>query len=131
LESWRDTDPGAYSTRIEAKGREDVVMRKLCVAAAAFASVALAPGGADAQETAAKGVFHGHGIVKAVEPGTGALTLSHDEIKGFMPAMEMMYRVRAPEVIMSGSLKPGDAIDFTIDAAKYTILGVKVVGRAK
>jgi hypothetical protein len=47
---------------------------------------------------------------------TGALTLSHDEIKGFMPAMEMMYRVRAPEV--SHNLKPGDTIDFTIDAAK-------------
>ena len=46
-----------------------------------------------------------------------------------MPAMEMMYRVHAPDV--SGNLKPGDAIDFTIDAVKYTILGVKVVGRAK
>ena len=102
---------------------------RLCVAAAAFASVALASGGADPQETAAKGVFHGHGIVKAVDPRTGALTLSHDEIKGFMPAMEMMYRVRAPEV--SKGLHPGDAIDFTIDAAKYTILDVKVVAHAK
>ena len=46
-----------------------------------------------------------------------------------MPAMEMMYRVRAPEV--SRDLRPGDIIDFTIDAAKYTILEVKVVAHAK
>ena len=37
-----------------------------------------------------------------------------------MPAMEMMYRVRAPDV--SSDLRPGDIVDFTIDAAKYTIL---------
>ena len=77
----------------------------------------------------AKGIFHGHGTVKAVATQTGAVTLSHDEIKGFMPAMEMMYRVRAPEV--SKALRPGDIVDFTIDAAKYTILEVKVVAHAK
>ena len=54
---------------------------------------------------------------------TGTLTVSHDEIKGVMPAMEMMYRVRSPEV--SKGLKPGDTIDFIIDAAKYVILDVK------
>ncbi len=85
--------------------------------------------GAWAQETATEGVFRGHGIVKAVEPGTGALTLSHDDIKGFMPAMEMMYRVRAPEV--SKNLRPGDTVDFTIDAAKLVILDVKVVSQAE
>jgi Cu/Ag efflux protein CusF len=101
-------------------------MRRVAVATASFA---LALGAAAAQETAAKGIFHGHGIVKAVQSGTGALTLSHDEIKGFMPAMEMMYRVRAPEV--SKGLAPGDTIDFTIDAARYVILDVKVVSHAK
>jgi Cu/Ag efflux protein CusF len=90
---------------------------------ACFALLAL--GVADAQETATRGIFHGHGIVKAVAPKTGALTLSHDDIKGFMPAMEMMYRVRTPEV--SNGLRPGDTIDFTIDAAKYIILDAKLV----
>jgi Cu/Ag efflux protein CusF len=101
----------------------------LCFAATLAATAILAIWGAEAQETVAKGVVHGHGIVKAVAMQTGAVTLSHDEIKGFMPAMEMMYRVRAPEV--SKDLRPGDIIDFTIDAAKYTILEVKVVAHAK
>ena len=81
------------------------------------------------QESAAKGVFKGHGVVKAVAPITGALTLSHDEIKGFMAAMEMMYRVKSPE--LTKDLHPGDVIDFAIDAEKYTIVDVKLVSRTK
>lgn len=85
-------------------------------------------GAAWAQELAVTGIFHGHGIVKAVQPSTGALTLSHDDIRGFMCAMEMMFRVRAPEV--SRDLRPGDTIDFTIDAAEYIILDAKLVSHA-
>ena len=80
-------------------------------------------------EEATSGVFSGHGIVRAVQPKTGALTIKHDDIKDFMPAMEMMYKVRSPAV--SQGVRPGDAIDFTIDAAKYEILEVTVVGHAK
>jgi len=90
---------------------------------------ALPAGAAVGQETAAKGLFKGHGVVKAVAPATGALTLSHDEIKGFMPAMEMMYRVKSPD--LTKDLHPGDVIDFRIDAAKYTIVDVKLVKRAR
>lgn len=97
--------------------------------AIAATTLALSIGAAPAQEAATEGVFYGHGIVKAVQPKTGALTLSHDDIKGFMPAMEMMYRVRAPDV--SKDLRPGDTIDFTIDAAKYVILEVRLVSHAK
>ena len=88
-----------------------------------------APGAAFAQETAAKGIFEGHGVVKAVAPGTGALTLSHDDIEGFMPAMEMMYRVSSSD--LTKDLRPGDVIDFKIDAEKYTIVDVKRVSRAR
>ena len=91
--------------------------------------VLVSSAGSWAQEMAAKGIFHGRGVVKAVAPGTGALTLAHDDIRGFMPAMEMMYRVQAPDVSMD--LKPGDTIDFTIDATKYIILDVKLVSRAQ
>jgi Cu/Ag efflux protein CusF len=100
--------------------------RRFALAAALFG---LAIEAAAAQEMAVKGIFEGHGIVKAIAPGTGALTLSHGDIKGFMPAMEMMYRVASPE--LSRDLKPGDAVDFKIDAAKYLIVAVKRIGRGK
>ena len=46
-----------------------------------------------------------------------------------MPAMEMMFRVASPQ--LSRSLRPGDAIDFTIDGGRYVILEATVVSRAR
>jgi Cu/Ag efflux protein CusF len=89
----------------------------------------LAAGAAGAQETATIGIFAGHGTVKAVAPGTGWLTLDHDDIKGFMCAMEMMFRVKTPD--LSRDLNPGDEIDFKIDAANYTIIEVRRAAPAK
>jgi Cu/Ag efflux protein CusF len=87
------------------------------------------PTAALSQETAQASLFHGRGVVKAIQPGTGALTLDHDDIKGFMPAMEMMYRVRSLE--LSRDLRPGDTVDFTIDTAKDDITEVELVSRAE
>jgi Cu/Ag efflux protein CusF len=92
-------------------------------------ALALTLGAAAAGEMAAKGIFEGHGVVRAIAPGTGALTLAHDDIKGFMPAMEMMYRVSAPEI--SKDLRPGDEVNFKIDAEKYVITEVKLIAHAK
>jgi len=104
-------------------------MRRTLRLALASAALGLAAGPAGAQETAATGIFAGHGTVKAVAPGTGWLTLSHDDIKGFMPAMQMMYRVKSPD--LSKDLHPGDVVDFKIDAANYVIVEVKRVAPAK
>ena len=94
----------------------------------AVLTAALLAGAALAEE-ATSGLFSGHGVVTAVQAKTGALTIKHDEIRGFMDAMEMMYKVRSPDV--SKDLHPGDEIDFTIDAAKYEILEARVVGRKR
>jgi Cu/Ag efflux protein CusF len=81
---------------------------------------------AAAQQTAQEGVFQGHGVVRAVEPGTGAVTIAHDEIKGFMPAMEIKYQVQEPN--FSECLRPGDTVDFSIDAAeRVVIVGVNLL----
>ena len=94
----------------------------------AVAALGLSAALALAQE-ATSGVFAGHGVVEAVQPGTGALTIAHDDIKGFMPAMKMMYKVKSPD--LAKDLHPGEEIDFKIDAVNYTIVDVKPVGHAK
>ncbi|MGO9421408.1 copper-binding protein [Roseiarcus sp.] len=95
----------------------------------ALAALLLAADADIVVETGAQGIFFGRGVVKAIEPGTGALTLDHDAIKGCMPAMEMMYRVETPDI--SRGLRPGDTIAFKIDGGKYVILDATVVGRGK
>jgi Cu/Ag efflux protein CusF len=71
------------------------------------------------------GVFHARGIVNAVDPGNGAVTLAHDAIEGLKPAMETVYRVQAPK--LSRPLRPGDAVDFSIDALEEVIIGVSLL----
>jgi Cu/Ag efflux protein CusF len=84
---------------------------------------------AHAQESAASGIFHGVGVVTAIDATTGALTLDHEDIKGLMPAMVMMYRVEPRR--LSDGLRKGDKIAFDIDAGRYTITGVKILQPAK
>ena len=84
---------------------------------------------AQAQQGEPEGIFRGVGVVTAIDAATGSLTLNHDEIKGLMPAMEMMYRVD-PRSLSEG-LRAGDKIDFTVDAKTYTIRSVKLIERAK
>lgn len=93
--------------------------------AAMAAALALCSAAAAQQTTATEGVLRVHGIVKAVEPGSGAVTLAQDEIKGFMPAMERTYRVQTPQ--HSECLRPGDTVDFTTDAAADVILEVNLL----
>ena len=80
-------------------------------------------------ETSATGVFHGVGVVKDIQPSTGALTLDHEDIKGLMPAMIMMYRVKTPAV--SQGLKVGDRVEFDVDAKSFTILSAKPISPAR
>ncbi len=90
-------------------------------------SATVAP--AQAQQGEPEGFFRGVGVVKAIDAGTGALTINHEEIKGLMPAMEMMYRVDPRS--LSDGLRPGDKIDFGVDGKTYTIQDVKLIQRAK
>ena len=102
---------------------------KLRLALPLMACILASSDAAEVQETGAAGIFYGRGVVKAVEPGTGWLTLAHGDIMGCMPAMEMMFRVRAPDV--SRDLRPGDTIDFTIDGGDYVIVDAKLVSHAQ
>jgi Cu/Ag efflux protein CusF len=74
-------------------------------------------------------LHRGTGVVVATAPRVGRLIVNHEEIKGYMAAMEMSFAV-TPTSLLSG-LNPGDRIDFTIDAAKSAIVGIEVTERAK
>jgi Cu/Ag efflux protein CusF len=84
---------------------------------------------AEVRETGAEGVFYGRGLVKAVEPETGWVTLAHNDIMGCMPSMEMMFRVRTADV--SRDLRPGDTIDFSLNGGDLVILDAKLVSHAR
>ena len=103
----------------------------LALALAAMASVWALCSSAAAQEAdprgwwrsssqdAKQGLFHARGIVKAIDPGSGAVTLSHDDIQGLKPAMETVYRVQEPALCKH--LRPGDTVDFTVDASDFSM----------
>jgi Cu/Ag efflux protein CusF len=92
-------------------------------------AAALFCGGLALEHGATSGVFFGHGMVKAIQAGTGVLTIAHDDIKGFMPAMKMMYKVKSTE--LGKGVRPGDVIDFRIDALRYEIVEVTIVWPGK
>jgi Cu/Ag efflux protein CusF len=92
------------------------------------ALLAWSVGLAQAQQGQPQKVFHGVGIVTAVEP-TGTLTVNHEPIEGLMPAMEMAFKVN-PSSLAKG-VRPGDKIDFSLEGRTYTIVGLKVVGHTE
>ncbi len=71
----------------------------------------------------------GVGVVIATIPRMNRLIVNHEEIKGFMAAMEMSYPVTQPDLL--NGLNPGDKIGFTIDAGKSAIVAIDVIEAAK
>jgi Cu/Ag efflux protein CusF len=61
----------------------------------------------------------GYGNVIALLPENGEIVLAHEDIKGFMEAMTMGYKVSSPSLLKS--VKPGDTVQFTIDTDKRVI----------
>jgi Cu/Ag efflux protein CusF len=62
----------------------------------------------------------GEGEVVSTVPNASQIVVDHGEIKGFMEAMTMGYRVD-PASLLAG-LKPGDRVRFTIDVGRRAII---------
>lgn len=77
----------------------------------------------DGREANAQKTASGEGKVVAAVPGSSQLVIEHGEIKGFMDAMTMGYRVDPPSLLEG--LKPGDQVRFTIDVPKKTIVKIE------
>ena len=67
----------------------------------------------------------GEGKVVAIVPSANQLVVEHGEIKGFMDAMTMGYRV-APLSLLEG-LSSGDRVRFTIDVPSQTIVKIEKI----
>ena len=67
----------------------------------------------------------GEGEIVATVPKASQIVLEHGEIKGFMEAMTMGYRIESASLL--DGLKPGDKVRFTIDVQKRTITAIEKV----
>jgi Cu/Ag efflux protein CusF len=67
----------------------------------------------------------GEGKVIATVPNASQIVVEHGEIKGFMDAMTMGYRVEPPSLLEG--LKSGDKVRFTIDVPKKAIIKIEKV----
>ena len=65
----------------------------------------------------------GEGKVVATVPNAGQIVVEHGEIKGFMEAMTMGYRIEPPSLLEG--LKSGDKVRFTIDVQKKAIIKIE------
>jgi len=65
----------------------------------------------------------GEGKVVATVPNASQIVVDHEEIKGFMEAMTMGYRVEPPSLLEG--LKQGDKVRFTIDVPKKAIVKIE------
>jgi Cu/Ag efflux protein CusF len=63
------------------------------------------------------------GKVVATVPNASQIVVEHGEIKGFMEAMTMGYRVDPPSLLEG--LKYGDKVRFTIDVPKKAIVKIE------
>lgn len=74
-------------------------------------------------ETGTQETVAGEGEIIATVPAASQIVLEHGEIKGFMEAMTMGYRVDPPTLLEG--LKQGDTVRFTIDLRRRAIIAVE------
>jgi Cu/Ag efflux protein CusF len=81
------------------------------------------PGGQEAAAPGDQQTVVGEGKVVATVPNANQIVVEHGEIKGFMDAMTMGYRIDPPSLLEG--LKFGDKIRFTIDVQKNAIVKIE------
>src|SRR5918912_2701239 len=85
--------------------------------------VAVAPG--TPQPRLPVRTFKGRGIVRLINMEEGWFEIDHEEIKGFMPAMQMEWLVKDRSLLKSVGV--GDTVEFTLedDNGNEVVTGLK------
>ena len=77
--------------------------------------------------------YHLRGLVLGTSPATGQITVQHDDIPGFMPAMTVAYKLKDLKQIQN--LIPGDEIAADIrahsDSDNYLLDSVTTTSEAR
>jgi Cu/Ag efflux protein CusF len=89
----------------------------------AIRAVRAAPAHGDRPAGSTPKTVVGEGEVVATTPATGQIVVDHGEIKGFMDAMTMGYRIDPPALL--ATVKPGDKVRFTIDVGRRAIVHIE------
>ena len=114
--------PDAPVAREVAPSRTLAYTRAEMDAIRAVAATGPAPGDHRPPGAAATTVV-GEGEVVATTPASSRIVVDHGEIKGFMDAMTMGYRIDPPSLL--ATVKPGDRIRFTIDVDRRAIVHIE------
>jgi Cu/Ag efflux protein CusF len=64
------------------------------------------------------------GVVKSVDPDAGKITIDHEDIPGYMAAMQLNEAVR--DAKMLETIKPGDKVEFEIERTGAKIVVTKL-----
>ena len=78
--------------------------------------------GSQRSAQASQHTVEGEGTVIAVVPSSSQIVVDHKELKGFMEAMTMGYRVDPPSLLEG--VNAGDTIRFTVDTQRKAIIKI-------
>lgn len=76
------------------------------------------------RENSEKQIYKAVGVVKAINLEKGEITIDHEDIPGFMSAMEMDYSI-ADKTLLE-SVKTGDKVEFEIERTGSEIVITKI-----
>ena len=71
-----------------------------------------------------KQTYKAIGVVKSVDTDAGKITIDHEDIPGYMAAMQMNEAVS--DAKMLGTIKPGDKVEFEIERTGAKIIITKL-----
>ena len=74
-------------------------------------------------------VVTGQGVVRALIPEITVVVITHDDIKGFMPAMTMGFRTQDPQIFRG--IAVGDVVRFTLKGVPPNMVITTVVKEGK